>query len=90
MKINKKGYMLVEIIVSFVLAFSIAMYLLNLTIKFKDTNEEIYYSAQYFKDRNLVVRNIMDDLDPFPYDLTEAELLKVVKYSLGFFNYLSS
>ena len=30
-----------------------------------------------------LINNIMDDLDPFPYDLTEAELLKEVKYSLG-------
>ena len=63
MKLNKKGYMLVEIIVSFVIAFSIAIYLLNLTIKFKDTNEEIYYSARYLKDKNLITMNIMEDLD---------------------------
>ena len=62
MKKNNKGYMLVEIIVSFVLAFSIAMYLMNLIIRFKDTNEEIYYSARYFKDKNLITRNIMEDL----------------------------
>ena len=30
-----------------------------------------------------LIHNIMEDLDPFPYDLTEAELLKEVKYSLG-------
>ena len=41
MKINKKGYMLVEIIVSFVLAFSIAMYLLNLTIKSLIVNDSM-------------------------------------------------
>ena len=63
MKLNKKGYMLVEIIVSFVLAFSIAMYLLNLAIKFKNTNEDIYYSAKYLSDKNLITRNIMNDLD---------------------------
>jgi len=63
MKLNKKGYMLVEIIVAFALAFSIAMYLLNLTLKFKDTNEDIYYSAKYLKDKNLITRNIMSDLE---------------------------
>ena len=62
MKKNNKGYMLVEIIVSFVLAFSIAMYLMNLAVRFKDTNEEIYYSARYSKDKNLIIRNIMEDL----------------------------
>lgn len=55
--------MLVEIIVAFALAFSIAMYLLNLTLKFKDTNEDIYYSAKYLKDKNLITRNIMSDLE---------------------------
>jgi len=65
MKLNRKGYMLVEIIVSFVLAFSIAMYLLNLTIKFKDTNEDIYYSTRYLKDKNLITRGIMSDLENF-------------------------
>lgn len=63
MKLNKKGYMLVEIIVSFALAFSIAIYLFNLTIKFKDTNEDIYYSTKYLKDKNLITRNIMEDLE---------------------------
>ena len=30
-----------------------------------------------------LINNVMDDADPFPYDLTEEELLKEVKYSLG-------
>ena len=30
-----------------------------------------------------LINNVMDEADPFPYDLTEAELLKEVKYSLG-------
>ena len=30
-----------------------------------------------------LINNVMDDADPFPYDLTEDELLKEVKYSLG-------
>ena len=30
-----------------------------------------------------LINNVMDEADPFPYDLTEEELLKEVKYSLG-------
>ena len=30
-----------------------------------------------------LVKNIMEDADPFPYDLTDNELLNEVKYSLG-------
>ena len=29
-----------------------------------------------------LVKNIMEDADPFPYDLPDNELLKEVKYSL--------
>ena len=29
-----------------------------------------------------LINNVMNDSDPFPYDLTEDELLKEVKYSL--------
>ncbi len=30
-----------------------------------------------------LMKNIMEDVEPFPYDLTNDELLKEVKYSLG-------
>ena len=30
-----------------------------------------------------LINNVMDEANPFPYDLTEDELLKEVKYSLG-------
>ena len=30
-----------------------------------------------------LMHNTMEDIQPFPYDLTEDELLKEVKYSLG-------
>lgn len=30
-----------------------------------------------------LMKNIMDEADPFPYDLTEEEMLNEVKYSLG-------
>lgn len=30
-----------------------------------------------------LINNIMDEAEPFPYDLTEDELLNEVKYSLG-------
>ena len=35
-KLNNKGYMLIELIVSAVMAFSLGYYLLNLTYNFAD------------------------------------------------------
>ena len=62
-KLNKKGYMLVEIIVASVIAFSIAYYLLNLTYKFKDKNEDVYYSTTMLSDKINITKNIMNDLE---------------------------
>ena len=42
MKLNRKGYMLVEIVIASVLAMGIGYYLLNLTYKFKNNSEDIY------------------------------------------------
>lgn len=63
MKLNKKGYMLVEIVISFTLAMGIAYYLLNLTYKFKNTDEDIYRSTLFLKDKTAITKNIMNDLD---------------------------
>lgn len=63
MKLNKKGYMLVEIVISSVLAMSIALYLLNLTYQFKNKNEDIYQSISYSSDKIAITKNIMNDLD---------------------------
>lgn len=63
MKLNQKGYMLVEIVIASVLAMTIAFYLLNLTYKFKNQDEDIYQSITYMSDKSLITKNIMNDLD---------------------------
>lgn len=55
--------MLVEIIVASVIAFSVAYYLLNLTYKFKDKSEDIYYSTTMLSDKINITKNIMNDLE---------------------------
>lgn len=63
MKLNRKGYMLVEIVVASVLAMTISYYLLNLTYKFKNTSGDLYQSYYYTSDKILLTKNIMADLD---------------------------
>ena len=58
--------MLVEIIVASVIAFSVAYYLLNLTYKFKDKSEDIYYSTTMLSDKINITKNIMNDLEKIP------------------------
>ncbi len=63
MKLNRKGYMLVEIIVAATIAFSIAYYLLNLTYKFKSKSEDLYNQTPIVADKINITKNIMNDLD---------------------------
>ena len=63
MKLNQKGYMLVEIIISFAIAMTIAFFLINLTIKFKNEEQDIYYSSKYISDKLAITKNIMNDLE---------------------------
>ena len=55
--------MLVEIVIASVLAFGIAYYLLNLTYKFKNTNTDLHESYIYTKDKLVITKNIMNDLE---------------------------
>ena len=63
MKLNRKGYMLAEIIISFAIALAIVYYLFNLTFKFKDTSEDIYNSAIYNSEKINITKNIMNDIE---------------------------
>lgn len=63
MKLNSKGYMLVEIVLASVLAMGIAFFLLNLTYHFKNKNEDIQQSIYYTNDKIAITKNIMNDFD---------------------------
>ena len=62
-KLNNKGYMLVEIVLAAVISFSVAYYLLNLTYKFKDKNEDVLYTKKMLSDKINITKNIMNDLN---------------------------
>ena len=61
-KMNNKGYMLVEIIIASVITFTIAYSLMNLIIKFKDKNEDLYNETAILNDKIGITKNIMNDL----------------------------
>lgn len=62
-KLNNKGYMLVEIILASVIAFSVAYYLINLTFKFKDQNMDLYNLTAIETAKINITKNIMNDLE---------------------------
>lgn len=63
MRLNNKGYMLIEIIVASVITFSVAYYLLNLIYKFKNVNEDIYETTFYDALKINLTKNIYNDMN---------------------------
>ena len=55
--------MLVELILSSVLAMTIAFYLINLTYDLKNKDEDLYQSIQYETVKTAITKNIMNDLE---------------------------
>lgn len=64
-KLNNKGYMLIEIIIASVITFTIAFSLINLIIKFKDRNEDVYSETALLNDKINITKNIMNDLKSY-------------------------
>lgn len=72
MKHNNRGYVLVEIILASVIAFGIAYYMLDLTIKLKNKNDDILAKTLVKTDKaiiqNKLVKYISEDPEPFNCD----------------------
>lgn len=60
--LNNKGYMLVEIIVASVIAMVMAYFLMDITIKFVDKNNDYYVDSLLLADKALITKEIMDDI----------------------------
>ena len=59
-KLNNKGYMLVEIILASVIAFGVAYFIINLTIKLKNKNDDLFVDTEIGTDRAIISNKLMD------------------------------
>ena len=59
-KLNNKGYMLIEIILASALAFGLAYFILDLTIKLKNKNDDLLVSTQINTDTTIVANKLMN------------------------------
>ena len=62
MRLNNRGYMLIEIIIAFTLTITIATYIINMTIKLKTENTDMYEEQIYISTSTYIKENIMNDL----------------------------
>ena len=65
MKLNNKGYLLVEIIVASVLAMTIAYFLIDLTLNLKEKNDDIFVDTILTTDKVLITDQIMRDINKY-------------------------
>ena len=56
---NNKGYMLVEIILASVIAFGIAYFILDMTIKLKNKNDDLLVETQVMTDKTIITNKFM-------------------------------
>ena len=60
LKLNNKGYMLVEIILASALAFGLAFFIIDLTIKLKNKNDDLMVETLISTDRAIINNKLMD------------------------------
>ena len=58
-KINNKGYMLVEIVLASVIAFGIAYFIINMTIKLKNKNDDMFIESLVVTDKSIISNKLM-------------------------------
>ena len=61
-KLNNKGYMLVEIILASALAFGLAYFMLELTLKLKNKNDDLLVATMMATDKTIISNKIMERL----------------------------
>lgn len=59
MKLNKKGYMLVEIILASALAFGLAYFILELTLKVKEKDDDLFVETLVATDKTIISNKLM-------------------------------
>lgn len=58
MKLNRKGYMTIEIILAAVVTFVIAFFLIDITMKLSSNTDDAYIDTVLITDKTLVTKNI--------------------------------
>lgn len=62
MKLNRKGYLTVEIILASVVAFAIAFFLMEITVKLVSKTDDVYHETVITYDDAIMINNIKDKI----------------------------
>ena len=74
-KLNRRGYLTIEIVLAATLAFTIAFFLIDLTIKFANKTDDIQLDTLYITDNALLIENIREviNIDKDAGEITSIE-----------------
>lgn len=61
-KLNRKGYLTIEIVLASVMTFVIAFFLIDLTMKLVDNTDNAYADTVLTTDKSLIIKNIKENL----------------------------
>lgn len=62
MKLNRKGYLTVEIILASTIAFAIAFFLIEITVKLVSKTDDVYHETVITYDDAIMINNIKDKI----------------------------
>lgn len=62
-KLNRKGYLTVEIVLASVVAFLIAFFLFDITMKLVDVTNDTYFDTEFITDKALIIKNIKSEIE---------------------------
>lgn len=63
MKLNRKGYLTVEIILASVVAFAIAFFLMELTVKLVSKSDDTFHNVVVSTDNALIIENLKEKIE---------------------------
>jgi len=64
-KLNRKGYITVEILIASIIAVVIAVFLIELTVKLVSKTDDVYVDTILTTDKVLITNQIMDDISSY-------------------------
>lgn len=62
LKLNRKGYLTVEIILASVIAVTIAFFLIEITMKLVSRTDDAYVDVNLITDKALITNKVLDDI----------------------------
>ncbi len=84
MRLNKKGYLLVEVIISSVLALILAYFLIDITVDLKNRNSDNYIDTVLATDKALITKEVMNDINN--YELVGVAKIGDYQVNLTFYD----